>query len=276
MSRIELKGVTVEFPIFSANSRSLKNAVLSATTGGRVGKDRHNYVCVRALDQVSIEIQHGERVGLVGHNGAGKTTLLRVIAGIYEPLQGSVIVEGTPTPMFDVSLGIDADATGLENIVLRGLYMGLSKAEILRKMDDVAGFTELGQFLDLPVRTYSEGMRARLAFAMATCIEPDILLLDEGIGAGDAAFFERANQRLESFIHSTGILVLASHSEELTRKFCNRIALIEHGQVVWYGDLEEGYDRYHDAILQRATLPGPSSVDGAGSGRPVTAPAAQG
>jgi len=253
MSRIELKGVTVEFPIFSANSRSLKNAVLSATTGGRVGRDRHNYVCVRALDQVSIEIRHGERVGLVGHNGAGKTTLLRVIAGIYEPLQGSVVIEGTPTPMFDVSLGIDADATGLENIVLRGLYMGLSKAEILRKMDDVAGFTELGQFLDLPVRTYSEGMRARLAFAMATCIEPDILLLDEGIGAGDAAFFERANQRLESFIHSTGILVLASHSEELTRKFCNRIALIEHGQIVWYGDLEEGYDRYHRTILDQAS-----------------------
>ena len=140
MSRIELKDVSVEFPIYSANSRSLKSAVLSATTGGRVGKDRHNYVCVRALDQVSIDIQHGERVGLVGHNGAGKTTLLRVIAGIYEPLQGSVVIEGTPTPMFDVSLGIDADATGLENIVLRGLYMGLSKAEILRKMDDVAEF----------------------------------------------------------------------------------------------------------------------------------------
>jgi ABC-2 type transport system ATP-binding protein/lipopolysaccharide transport system ATP-binding protein len=274
MSRIELKGVTVEFPIFSANSRSLKSAVLSATTGGHVGRDRHNYVCVRALDRVSIEIRHGERVGLVGHNGAGKTTLLRVIAGIYEPLQGSVIIEGTPTPMFDVSLGIDADATGLENIVLRGLYMGLSRAEILRKMDDVAGFTELGQFLDLPVRTYSEGMRARLAFAMATCIEPDILLLDEGIGAGDAAFFERANQRLESFIHSTGILVLASHSEELTRKFCNRIALIEHGQIVWYGDLEEGYERYHDAILQQPGTSGASSGV-AGPAGPVTAPAVQ-
>jgi ABC-2 type transport system ATP-binding protein/lipopolysaccharide transport system ATP-binding protein len=249
MSRIELKGVSVEFPVYSANSRSLKNAVLSATTGGRVGRDRHNYVCIRALDQVSIEIQHGQRVGLVGHNGAGKTTLLRLIAGIYEPLHGDIVVEGTPTPMFDVSLGIDADSTGLENIVLRGLYMGLSKAEIIRKMDDVADFTELGQFLDLPVRTYSEGMRARLAFAMATCIEPDILLLDEGIGAGDAAFFERANQRLESFIHSTGILILASHSEALTRKFCDKIALMEHGHIIWYGGIEEGYARYHQAVL---------------------------
>lgn len=251
MSRIELKDVIVEFPIYSANSRSLKNAVLSATTGGRVGRDHHNYVCVRALDRVSIDIQHGERVGLVGHNGAGKTTLLRVIAGIYEPLQGAVVIEGTPTPMFDISLGIDSDATGLENIVLRGLYMGLAKAVILQKIDEVANFTELGQFLDLPVRTYSEGMRARLAFAMATCIEPDVLLLDEGLGAGDAAFFERANQRLESFIHSTGILVLASHSEALTRKFCNRIALMEHGQIIWYGDIDEGYDRYHDAILEQ-------------------------
>jgi ABC-2 type transport system ATP-binding protein/lipopolysaccharide transport system ATP-binding protein len=249
MSRIELKGVSVEFPIYSANSRSLKNAVLSATTGGRVGRDRHNYVCVRALDQVSIEIEHGQRVGLVGHNGAGKTTLLRAIAGIYEPLQGEIVIEGTPTPMFDVSLGIDADSTGLENIVLRGLYMGLSKVEIVRKMDEVADFTELGPFLDLPVRTYSEGMRARLAFAMATCIEPDILLLDEGIGAGDAAFFERANQRLDTFIHRTGILILASHSEELTRRFCDKIALMEHGHIIWYGDIEEGYARYHRAIL---------------------------
>ena len=275
MSRIELKGVTVEFPIYSANGRSLKNAVLSATTGGRVGRDRHNYVCVRALDRVSIEIRHGERVGLVGHNGAGKTTLLRVIACIYEPLQGEVIIEGMPTPMFDVSLGIDADATGLENIVLRGLYMGLTKTEILRKMDEVAGFTELGQFLDLPVRTYSEGMRARLAFAMATCIEPDILLLDEGIGAGDAAFFERANQRLESFIHSTGIMVLASHSEELVRRFCNRIAVVEHGQIVWYGDVDEGYERYHEAVLKKpATSAAPASAV-AGAVDPVTARAVQ-
>ena len=249
MSRIELKNITVEFPIYSANSRSLKNAVLSATTGGRVGKDHHNYVCVRALDQVSLNIAHGERVGLVGHNGAGKTTLLRVIAGIYEPLHGELIIDGTPTPMFDVSLGIDADATGLENIVLRGLYMGMSKAEIVQRMDEVAAFTELGQFLDLPVRTYSEGMRARLAFAMATCVEPDILLLDEGIGAGDAAFFERANQRLESFIHKTGILILASHSEALTRRFCDKIALMEHGNILWYGDIDEGYARYHRAVL---------------------------
>src|ERR1043165_9757408 len=275
MSRIELKGVTVEFPIYSANGRSLKNAVLSATTGGRVGRDRHNYVCVRALDRVSIEIRHGERVGLVGHNGAGKTPLLGVIAGIYEPLQGEVIIEGMPTPMFDVSLGIDADATGLENIVLRGLYMGLTKTEILRKMDEVAGFTELGQFLDLPVRTYSEGMRARLAFAMATCIEPDILLLDEGIGAGDAAFFERANQRLESFIHSTGIMVFASHSEELVRRFCNRIAGVEHGEMGGDGDCDEGYGRYHGAVLKKpATSAAPASAV-AGAVDPVTARAVQ-
>jgi len=251
VARIELEGISVEFPIYSASSRSLKSAVLSATTGGRVGRDQHNYVCIRALDQVSICIQHGERVGIVGHNGAGKTTLLRVIAGIYEPLSGKLVIEGNPTPMFDVSLGIDADATGLENIVLRGLYMGMSKVEIIRRMDEIAQFTELGQFLNLPVRTYSEGMRARLAFAMATCVEPDILLLDEGIGAGDAAFFERANQRLQSFISSTSIMILASHSEELTRKFCNKIALMEHGRIIWYGEVQEGYARYHEMIQPR-------------------------
>jgi ABC-2 type transport system ATP-binding protein len=231
MAAVELNDVSVSFPVYSAAARSLKNVVISATTGGRIGSDA-NHLVVRALDHVSLTFEQGDRVALIGHNGAGKTTLLRVIAGIFEPLAGTVHIAGKVTPMFDASLGIDPDFTGYENIILRGLYLGLSRAEISARMGDVADFTELGEFLELPVRTYSLGMQARLAFTMATCVEPEILLLDEGIGAGDAAFLDKANERLSAFIAKTGILIFASHHIELIRKFCNKAVLMEHGSVV--------------------------------------------
>jgi ABC-2 type transport system ATP-binding protein/lipopolysaccharide transport system ATP-binding protein len=253
------------FPIYSAASRSFKNAMISATTGGRVGRDRSKHVCVQALDNVSLEIDEGDRVGLIGHNGAGKTTLLRVMAGIYEPQEGVVDIEGKVTPMFDVSLGIDPESSGHENIILRALYMGLSRAEIRKKVDGIAEFTELGDFLKLPVKTYSEGMQARLAFAIATCIEPEILLLDEGIGAGDAAFLAKANLRRARYIESTGILVLASHSEELIHKFCNKVVIMEHGRVLWGGDVDEGFDRYREATAQVKASPGPEPAQFAGA-----------
>jgi ABC-type polysaccharide/polyol phosphate transport system ATPase subunit len=243
MPSIELDNVSVSFPVYSAGARSLKNKMISATTGGRIG-NKANQLIVQALDQVSLSFQHGDRVALVGHNGAGKTTLLRVIAGIFEPPSGTVRVEGKVTPMFDTSLGIDPDFTGNENIILRGLYLGLTKSEIMARMKDIAEFTELGQFLELPVRTYSLGMQARLAFTMATCIEPEILLLDEGIGAGDEAFLDKANVRLDAFIARTGILVLASHHIELMRRFCNKAVLMEHGRVVLAGDLDKVFALY--------------------------------
>lgn len=243
MPAIELNNVSVAFPVYSAGARSLKNAMISATTGGRIG-NQANHLVVQALDQVSLLFDHGDRVALIGHNGAGKTTLLRVIAGILEPPKGTVRVEGRVTPMFDTSLGIDPDFTGYENIILRGLYLGLSKAEILSRIDEIAEFTELGQFLELPVRTYSLGMQARLAFTMATCIEPEILLLDEGIGAGDAAFLEKASERLNKFVAQASILVLASHSLELISKFCNKAALMEHGKVLQVGDINSVLETY--------------------------------
>ncbi|HMK80981.1 MAG TPA: ABC transporter ATP-binding protein [Xanthobacteraceae bacterium] len=238
MSSIVLDHVSVSFPIYSAGSRSLKNAMISATTGGHIGKDA-NHLVVQALDDLSLRFSDGDRVALIGHNGAGKTTLLRVLAGIFTPVSGTVKVEGRVTPMFDISLGIDAESTGYENIILRGLYLGLSRAEIMQRRDSVAEFTELGPFLNLPVRTYSAGMHARLAFAMATCIEPDVLLLDEGIGAGDAEFLAKANERLSHFIAKAGILVLASHSVDLVRKLCNKAVLMEHGRLIHSGDVEE-------------------------------------
>jgi len=255
MPLIELNQVSVAFPIYSAGSRSLKNAMLAATTGGRIGNEA-KHVVVQALDQVSFRLDDGDRVALIGHNGAGKTTLLRVLAGIYEPRIGSVRIEGHVTPMFDMNLGIDPESTGYENIILRGLYMGLKKSEILARRDSVAQFTELGPFLDLPVRTYSAGMLARLAFAMATCIEPEILLLDEGIGAGDANFMDKANERLEHFVKKAGILVLASHSVELVRKLCNKAILMEHGRAICVGEIDEGLEMYRRRPLGASPAPG--------------------
>ena len=243
MPSIKLEAVSVAFPIYTATSRSFKNAMISATTGGRIGSDQ-KHVVVQALDAISMEFSHGDRVALIGHNGAGKTTLLRVLAGIYEPYPGRVTVEGRVTPMFDLALGIDLDSTGYENMVLRGLYLGMSKAEIDARIDSVVEFTELGAFLEFPVRTYSAGMQARLAFGMATCVDPEILLLDEGIGAGDAAFMEKANARLDAFISRTGILVLASHHIALIRRFCNKAALLEHGRLVYFGGVEEALHKY--------------------------------
>jgi ABC-2 type transport system ATP-binding protein/lipopolysaccharide transport system ATP-binding protein len=246
MPCIKLDRVSVAFPIYSSGNRSIKNAVIAATTGGRIANEQ-KHVVIQALDDVSLEIGHGDRVGLIGHNGAGKTTLLRVMAGIYEPPQGEVTIEGAVTPMFDTGLGIDIESTGYENITLRGLYMGLSKAEIARRMDSIVEFTELGEFLSLPVRTYSAGMQARLTFAIATSIEPEILLLDEGIGVGDADFLEKANKRLASFVKDAGILVLASHSQNLIEDFCNKAAIMEHGRITWYGDVAEGFRIYNGA-----------------------------
>jgi ABC-type polysaccharide/polyol phosphate transport system ATPase subunit len=238
MASIRVNDVSVSFPVYSSGSRSLKNAVIAASTGGRIGQDE-GHVVVEALTNISLEIGHGDRVALMGHNGAGKTTLLRVLAGIFEPVTGAVLVDGRVTPLFDIQLGIDPESTGYENMILRGLYLGLSRADVLARVDSVAEFTELGEFLKFPVRTYSAGMQTRLAFAMATSIEPEILLLDEGIGAGDAAFVEKAARRLDSFIERAGILVLASHAPNLVRRLCNKAVVMEHGRVVWTGDVED-------------------------------------
>jgi ABC-2 type transport system ATP-binding protein/lipopolysaccharide transport system ATP-binding protein len=254
MPSIKLDAVSVAFPIYSSGSRSLKNVVISATTGGRIASQQR-HVVIQALDNVSLEIGHGDRVGLIGHNGAGKTTLLRVMAGIYEPLQGKVSVEGVVTPMFDTGLGIDVESTGYENITLRGLYMGLSKAEIAERMAGIVEFTELGEFLSFPVRTYSAGMQARLTFAIATSIEPEILLLDEGIGVGDADFLEKANKRLASFVRDAGILVLASHSQALIENFCNKAVIMEHGRVLWFGDVDEAFRIYNGGASLAITQP---------------------
>ena len=244
MALLRLEDVSVNFPIYDASSRSLRTQVLAVSTGGRIGADARHHVTIQALDQVSLTVEHGDRLGLVGHNGAGKSTLLRVMAGIYEPTQGRVTAEGKVVPLFDLGIGMDPEASAYENIQFRGLYLGLSRAEIRAKTEEIAEFTELGSFLDMPLRTYSAGMHARLAFAISTCIEPDILLLDESIGAGDAAFLQKAKRRLEEFVAQAGILVLATHSETMIRDMCNTAVLLEHGRILAAGSVDEVFDRY--------------------------------
>jgi ABC-2 type transport system ATP-binding protein/lipopolysaccharide transport system ATP-binding protein len=239
MALIILEHVSVEFSIYQGSSRSLKKSLLRAGTGGRFAEDANERICIQALDDISLRIEHGDRLGIVGSNGAGKTTLLRVLAGVYEPVNGRVLIHGKISPLFDVGLGMDPEATGEENIILRGLYLGFSKREMQARTQEIVEFTELGQYLSLPVRTYSAGMMLRLAFAVSTCIEPDILLMDEWVLAGDAQFQEKANQRVEAFVDRSNILVLASHSDDMIRRWCNKVIRLEQGQIVAAGRTPE-------------------------------------
>lgn len=232
MAHVHASDVVVEFPIFGTIHRSLKSTVLHVATGGRVATDTKHRVVIRALDGVSFNIREGDRVGLIGHNGAGKTTLLRALSGVYEPIRGTLDISGRVASLLDLNIGVDPDATGLENIMLRGVLAGLRTAQIRAKTDEIAEFTALGEYLDMPVRTYSSGMQLRLLFAVATSIDADILLMDEWLSVGDAEFSKKASERLEKLVERTPILVLASHSPDLIRKVCNRIFRLEHGSLV--------------------------------------------
>jgi ABC-2 type transport system ATP-binding protein/lipopolysaccharide transport system ATP-binding protein len=245
MAEIILKDVAVNFPIYDAGSRSLKKRIMAASTGGRISMVGGRPTVVNALEDVTFTIEHGDRVGLIGHNGAGKTTLLRVLAGIYAPIRGRVHRVGKVAPLFDTSFGMDMEATGYENIRLRALYLGMSKAEIDERIDEIAEFAELGAFLGMPMRTYSAGMRTRLAFAVSTSIDPEILLLDEQIGAGDAAFMVKASERLQRLVERSGILVLASHSDDAVLRFCTKGLVLEHGRIKFYGPADEALEAYH-------------------------------
>jgi ABC-2 type transport system ATP-binding protein/lipopolysaccharide transport system ATP-binding protein len=236
MAVITLESVSVDFCIYGWSNRSLKKSLLSMGSGGRICRDTRERVMVRALRDITLRISEGERVGLIGPNGAGKSTMLRTIGGIYEPTKGRVCVDGRVTTLFSLNVGIEQESTGFENITLRGLAAGMSRREIDRRAADIADFTELGEHLNLPLHTYSDGMRARLAFAISTAIEPDVVLMDEWIGAGDPAFMVKARKRLESVVSGARVLVLASHNETLLKRVCNRIVVLEAGQVRRTGD----------------------------------------
>ena len=232
MSSVIATDVVVDFPVYGTGHRSFRSTVLRAATGGALARASDDRVVVRALDRVTFKFQEGDRVGLLGHNGSGKSTLLRVVAGAYEPVSGSISVEGSVTSMLSITLGIDYEATGYENIFLLGAVMGQSRQQMRERLDDICGFAELGEFIYIPLRTYSSGMVMRLAFAVATSTPADIVLMDEWFSVGDQDFAQKAQARLGALLDSAKIFFLASHNEDLIRKNCNWVLRLAHGKMV--------------------------------------------
>jgi len=241
--RIETRNASVDFPIFDAKTRSLKKAVLGMV-GGNIASDSRKVPVIEALHDIDITIEEGDRVALVGHNGAGKSTLLRLLSGIYEPTRGSATIQGRVAPVFDLGVGMDPEISGYENILIRGLFLGMNRKQMEARVEQIADFTELGDFLNMPLRTYSTGMRVRLALGVVTSIDPEILLFDEGIGAVDAAFLEKAKNRLQELVSRAGLLVFASHSDEFLRRLCTSAIWMEHGRVKQQGGLREVLTAY--------------------------------
>jgi len=250
MYEITLNKVRIEFPIYDQGGRSLRNLLLVnpvrrqiASTvrlvGGEIKVNAAGNKVVCALDGVDLKLVDGDRLGLIGHNGAGKTTILRAMAGIYEPVAGEIITRGEITSLFGITDGMDIDATGYETIRLRGLMLGRAPKEVQETAQEIADFTELGEYLNMPLRTYSAGMLVRLAFGIATSHQPEILLMDEIIGAGDAAFFDRAQARLVSFIEAAGIMVVATHNPDILRRWCNKAILLSNGHIAAQGAVED-------------------------------------
>jgi ABC-2 type transport system ATP-binding protein/lipopolysaccharide transport system ATP-binding protein len=247
VTTISLHKVSVSIPVYNFDGSSLRKLILGKTVGGRFAQTG-SHLIVDALKQVSFEAQDGDRIGLVGSNGSGKTTLLRVLAGVYPPTSGALDVHGEVSAMFDVGLGMSMDATGMENIHLCGLLWGLTPAEIEASVPDIIAFTELGDYLNMPVRTYSTGMVLRLSFAIATVRKPDILLLDEVIGVGDAGFFAKAFERLMAMVRESRILFLASHSNGMIRQLCNKAIWLHQGTLVAHGEVGEVLDQYEKGV----------------------------
>jgi ABC-type polysaccharide/polyol phosphate transport system ATPase subunit len=252
VSSVRLSHVSVEFPIYQGSSRSLKKVLLAHSSRGNLARDAHDRINVRALNDVSFELQSGDRFALVGPNGAGKTTLLKVLANVFEPTHGRIMSAGRVTSLLDTGVGLNSDATGYENITLRGMYMGIHPREMAGRAAAIAEFTELGDYLEMPVRTYSAGMMIRLAFAISTCIPPDILIMDEWLTAGDARFLAKAQHRIAEFVRHSSILVLASHSMQLVEEWCSRGALLHHGRVLTIGPIAEVIDAYRDLIASES------------------------
>ncbi|GLZ40661.1 ABC transporter ATP-binding protein [Actinokineospora sp. NBRC 105648] len=242
MVSIEVRNASVDFPIFDAKTRSLKKAVLGKV-GGKIGTDSRVPI-IEALHDINLTLNEGDRVALVGHNGAGKSTLLRLLGGIYEPTIGTTEIKGKIAPVFDLAVGMDPEISGLENIMIRGLFLGMSRKQMEARVEDISQFTELGDYLNLPLRTYSTGMRVRLALGVVTSIDPEILLLDEGIGAVDAAFMAKARDRLVDLVRRSGMLVFASHSDDLLFELCNTAIWMDEGRVKMHGSLREVLTAY--------------------------------
>lgn len=239
MTSIVLKDVSVDIPIFNSQMRSFKKKLMGLATGGMIGLSEKGQTFIRSLDSLNLKVEPNERIGLIGHNGAGKSTLLRVLSGVYYPTKGQAFIDGRIGSLIDISLGIDTESTGLENIYLRAALLGIPKSKVDKELDSLVEFTQLGDFINMPVRTYSTGMHMRLAFAVSTMISPDILLMDEWLSVGDASFQLQAERRLDDLVARSNILVIASHSRQLIEKCCTKVLWLEHGKMKMFGPVNE-------------------------------------
>ena len=242
MHEISAKNISLVFPLYGRQSppddpASVPSPRLIHDRAGRV-------IGVKALIDVNLELKGGQRLGIIGANGSGKTTLLQLLAGIYTADSGTLKVVGKRSNLINIGLGVRPQATGRRNILLAGLAAGHSRAEILDRQDEIEAFSELGEFLNMPVTTYSAGMRMRLSFAIATAFDPEILILDEWLSAGDATFKRKATERMSHFVDTAGILVLASHSVSLLRKNCDIGLWLHEGRVAEFGDIEQVLEAY--------------------------------
>ncbi|MDM8347241.1 ABC transporter ATP-binding protein [Pseudochrobactrum sp. sp1633] len=248
MPFVKANNLSVEMPIYELSGRSMKMQLLKKLSTGRINASPTGVTIVKALQNVSFEVHDGDRVGLIGRNGSGKSTLLRVLGGIYEPSAGNIVVDGKAVALLEMGLGMDDTLTGYQNIKLRGMLLGMSSEEISAKTPEIAEFTDLGDYLHLPIKTYSSGMRVRLAFAISTAIHAELLLLDEIIGVGDAAFIGKANTRLKEFQQRANIVFLASHSNDIIAEMCNKVMWLDAGELRYFGDVKEGLKVYSESF----------------------------
>lgn len=233
MTYIYAEKVSIQFPIYSGGAqRSFKKNLIGAVTGGVIGRDASKKISVKALDEVSFEFYPGDRVGIMGSNGSGKSTLLQMLSGVYEPTDGVLNVEGKIVPMLNLTLGLDMEFSGLENIYLRAQLLGLSRKQIDGKLEDIVEFSGIGDFIHLPMRTYSSGMVMRLMFSIVTSVDSDIILMDEWMSVGDSNFAAQAENRLRQMMSDAKIVVIASHDINMLKKNCNKLIKLEHGKIV--------------------------------------------
>lgn len=244
MAKVSLTNVQVDFPVLTNQSRLLTSTILNASSGGRLDADASGKLVVHGLRGVSLNLNDGDRLGVIGGNGAGKSTLLRTLVGVYAPTRGSARIEGSVGSLIDIPLGINPEATGRQNVMIRGALLGISKKSMLGILPEIIDFSGLGGFIDMPVRTYSTGMHMRLAFAVSTIIRPEILIMDEWLSVGDEQFVERAEARMARMIDSAKILVVASHSRHLLERLTNTVVWLEGGQVKCTGPTSEVLPRY--------------------------------
>lgn len=240
MNAIELHNISIDYYLDNEDAYSIKNALLNFYAKAKKPMAK----TFRALNNLSFNVENGEKVGIIGLNGSGKTTLLRTISGIFEPSEGEVKIQGIVSPLLDFNTGFEQNLTGFENIKIRLMFLGLSKLEAESKIPSIVEFSELGDFIYQPVRTYSAGMALRLAFAASTAIHPEILIADEVIGTGDAQFAVKAKKRLEEFLSLDCTMVLSSHSMDLVRNFCKRLIWLRKGEIIADGLVEDVIKEY--------------------------------